>query len=87
MKFFSGWDIYFWKTNNLVSLNIMDMVEEIDNIIKDFNMMIVDIITMESVLERLASIIILSTQEEVSPGQLAELITIYSVTNTLQNKD
>lgn len=63
------------------------MVEEIDNIIKDFNMMIVDIITMESVLERLASIIILSTQEEVSPGQLAELITIYSVTNTLQNKD
>ena len=63
------------------------MVEEIDNIIKYFNMMIVDIITMESVLERLASIIILSTQEEVSPGQLAELITIYSVTNTLQNKD
>lgn len=87
MKIFSSWDIYFWKTNNLGSLNIMDMVEEIDNIIKDFNMMIVDIIIMESVLERLASIIILSTQEEVSPGQLAELITIYSATNTLQNKD
>ena len=50
-------------------------------------MIIVDIIIMESVLERLVSIIILSTQEEGSPGQLAELLTIYSVTNTLQNKD